>query len=64
MAMHFGMYFTHKNTTYGAMQVLRTRMGVGVGYTGQRKLALRRSMGANVISVTRDWSSQLSRKSC
>ena len=62
MALHFDMYFTHKNTIYGAIQVLRTRMGVG--YTDQRKLALRRSMGANVISVTRGWSSQLSRKRC
>ena len=59
MAMHFGMYFTTKNTTYGAIQVLRTRMGGGGRVYRSAQISV-----ANVICVTRGWSSQLSRKSC
>ena len=43
MAMHFGMYFTHKNH--------HSHNGSGGGYTNLPKLALRRSIGPWQLAV-------------
>ena len=56
MAMHFGMYFTHKNHHY--------HNGSGGGVYESAQISVTKVYRAMAISGTRGGSSHLSRKSC